>query len=58
MIEFARLALLIVILAFSVQANERAKEVVRERKAAKEAKSAKTLNREGAEAQRLRKDFL
>ena len=43
MIEFARLALLIVILAFSVQANERAKEVVEEIKAAKEAKAANIL---------------
>lgn len=32
MIEFARLGLLIVILAFSVQANERAKKFVRERR--------------------------
>jgi len=57
MIEFARLALLIVILAFSVQANERAKEVVRERKAAKEARGAKTVNREGAEAPSRQEGF-
>ena len=43
MIEFARLTLLVAMLAFSVQANERAKEVVEEIKAAKEAKAAKIL---------------
>jgi hypothetical protein len=41
MIEFARLSLLVVMLAFSVDANERAKEVVAERNAAKEAKAAR-----------------
>lgn len=32
MIDFARLGLLIVVLAFSVQANERAKRVIEERR--------------------------
>jgi hypothetical protein len=41
MIEFARLSLLVAMLAFSVDANERAKEVVAERNAAKEAKAAR-----------------
>ena len=41
MIEFARLTLLVAVLAFSVQANERAKVVVKEIKAAKEAKAAR-----------------
>jgi hypothetical protein len=56
MIEFARLSLLVVMLAFSVDANERAKEVVAERNAAKEAKAAR-IHREGARMQSSAKNF-
>lgn len=35
-LDFARLTLLIVVLAFSVQANERAKRIVRERRVLRE----------------------
>ena len=35
-LDFARLALLIVVLTFSVQANERAKRLVRERRLSRE----------------------
>ena len=58
MIEFARLGLLIAVLAFSVNANERAKEVLRQRKAAKEAKGVRTFNREDAMTQGHAKIFI
>jgi hypothetical protein len=37
-LDFARLALLIAVLAFSVQANERAKRIVRERRILRDAR--------------------
>jgi hypothetical protein len=56
MIEFARLSLLVAMLAFSVDANERAKEVVAERNAAKEAKAAR-IHRGGARMQGSAKNY-
>jgi hypothetical protein len=56
MIEFARLSLLVAMLAFSVDANERAKEVVAERNAAKEAKAAR-IHRGGARMQSSAKNY-
>jgi hypothetical protein len=57
MIEFARLSLLVVMLAFSVDANERAKEVVAERNAAKEAKAARIHRIGGARMQGSAKNY-
>ncbi|MGC3947678.1 MAG: hypothetical protein QM762_24775 [Chryseolinea sp.] len=43
LLDFSRLTLLIVVLAFSVQANERAKRIVRERRIQREQRMTKRM---------------
>lgn len=55
MIEFARVGLLITMLMFSVQANDRAKRIVRERRLPRDQKSSPMSDRTNGEETLLNK---